>query len=377
MGHHTRRKFLQTASVATVVATQVRTFAAPSRQRVFVSSNKPDGILAFDWNPETGELTPAGVSAKIANVDWIRTSADGKYLFAASEVDSFNGKPTGEVASFTVRKGNLEPLSGQNSAAKGTCHLAIDHTGRMLISADYGGGAAASFKITNGKLSEAVWTEHYTGHGPVTDRQQTAHAHFVSYSPDNRFAYINDLGSDCVHIYSINPATAELKSAGAFRSQPGSGPRTLHFHPNGVTAYVMNELNSTVDTVRWNKSDGSLEFVSRFDMKPQPVKGAVSTGCDTVISRDGRWVYFANRGDDFLYTCSADPSTGALTPVVKSSCGGKTPRNFTLDPTEHWMLVANQSSDGVSIFARDPQTGKLAAEGRNIACPAPMCILFT
>ena len=105
-------------------------------------------------------------------------SPDGKYIFAACELDSFNGKPTGEVASFAWKNGKLYPRSAQNSASKGTCHVAVDKTGRVAMSADYGGGSAASFQIRNGKLSAAVWTEHYTQHGPNKERQEAAHAHF-------------------------------------------------------------------------------------------------------------------------------------------------------------------------------------------------------
>jgi 6-phosphogluconolactonase len=371
-----RRMFMKTASAATLAAATSRIFAATGRQRVFIGSNKPDGILAYDWNPSTAELTSVGVAAKIANVDWITFAAGHKFLFAASEVDTFNGKPTGGVASYSVQNGELHQLSTQNSANVGTCHIGLDHTGHVLLSADYGGGSAASFLITDGKLSPAVWTEQYKGSGPVADRQQTAHAHFASYSPDNRFAYINDLGSDCVHIYSLNAATAELKPAGKYSAKAGSGPRTLHFHPNGVTAYSVNELTSTVDVLKWNKADGSLTFVTRIELLasgPDPK----STGCDTVISKDGRNVYFANRGEDFLYAFTADPKTGALTPIGRTSCGGKTPRNFTLDPTERWMLVANQDSDQLSVFARNPQTGALANEGKSYPAPAPMCILFS
>src|ERR1035437_9086600 len=183
-----RRNFIQTASAATLVAAASRSLAAGSRQRVFIGSNTKEGILAYDWDPATAELTPAGVAAKLANVDWITFSPDRKFLYAASEVDTFNGKPTGGVASFQVVNGNLHPLSAQNSASKGTCHVALDRTGRVLLSADYGGGSADTFLVSDGQLSETVWTEHYTGHGPVSDRQQTAHAHFASFSPDNRFA---------------------------------------------------------------------------------------------------------------------------------------------------------------------------------------------
>jgi 6-phosphogluconolactonase len=377
MAKQSRRDFLKTASAVTLTATASSSLAAGSRQRVFIGSNTPDGILAYDWDPATAELSPAGVAAKLANVDWITYSPNQKYLYAASEVDSFNGKPTGEVASFRVRDGKLEPLSAQNSADKGTCYVALDPSLHMLLAADYGGGSAASFTITDGKLSAAVWTEHYTGSGPVADRQQTAHAHFASYAPNNQFAYINDLGSDCIHIYHVNPSSGELKAAGVYKAKPGSGPRTLHFHPNGHTAYSMNELNSTVDVLEWNKADGSLTRKSTFDLHPKTIPGVTSTGCDTVITKDGKFVYFANRGDDFLFSCRADEDTGALTPIGRSSCGGKIPRNFKLDPTERWMLVANQGSNQLCVFARDPVTGKLADKGKSFAAAAPMCILFT
>lgn len=364
-----------TAAAVSVATVTSRTHAQDNRQRVFIGSNKPDGILAFDWNPETAEFTPVSVAAKIANVDWIIYSADRSHLFAASEVDAFNGKPGGGVASYTVMDGALKPLSAHNSASKGTCHIALDHTGRTLISADYGGGSAASFQVKDGKLSKAVWKEHYTAHGPNAQRQEAAHAHFVSYSPDNRFAYVNDLGGDCIHIYSFDPASAQLKPAGKYTAQAGAGPRTLHFHPNGVTAYSMNELNSTVDVLKWNKADGSLTLVSRSKLLPKNARGN-NTGCDTVISKDGRNVYFANRGDDFIFSFTANPETGALTPIGRTPAGGKTPRNFVLDPTERWMIVANQGSDQLVVFPRDPQTGELTNEPKTYPCPAPMCILF-
>jgi 6-phosphogluconolactonase len=375
MANLSRRDFLVTASAVTLAAASQPVFAAARSQRVFVGSNTPDGILAFDWNPATAELAPAGVGARLANVDWIVYSPGREFLYAASEVDSFNGKPTGEVASFSVVKGELRPLSAQNSAGPGTCHAALDHTGAVLLSADYGGGSAASFTIDKGRLSPAAWREHYTAHGPNAARQQSAHAHFASFSPDNRFAYINDLGGDCIHIYRLDAKTAQLTAAGTYQAKPGDGPRTLHFHPNGHTAYSVNELSSIVDVLAWSKADGGLTLTTRIPMLPEDYKGD-TRACDTVISREGKNVYFANRDNDFLYSFKADPATGALTPIGRSSCGGKIPRNFVLDPSERWMLVANQNSNQISVLARNPETGVLAEQGKSFPVPAPMCILF-
>ena len=394
MGKLNRRDFLKTASAATLAATASRSHAAAPTKRVFIASGTPDGILAYDWNPSTGELAAAGVAAKISTVDWLTFSPGREFLYVAAEVDEFNGKPTGEVASFRVEDGKLHPLSAQNSASKGTCHVALDHSGRLLLAADYGGASAAAFLVADGKLSSAVWTGHYTVHGPNADRQQTAHAHFASFSPDNRFAYINDLGGDMIHIYSLNAAIVGMPSSGAhsaqevgaaapaltpageYHAKPGAGCRTLHFHPNGHTAYCVNELNSTVDVLNWNRADGGLSLVTTIELLPEGYHGP-TRACDTVITKDGRFVYFANRDNDFLYSFHADTRTGALTPMRRSNCGGKTPRNFTLDPTERWMLVANQDSNLISVFARDPATGVLAEQGKSIAAAAPMCILFS
>jgi 6-phosphogluconolactonase len=376
-----RREFLLSSSAATLSAAVApglaRAAAVPSTPTlVLIASSAPKGILKYEWNPASGELTPAGVAAKVPNVDWLALSHGREFVYAALELDMFNGKPTGEVASFRLANGELEPLSARNSAGIGTCHVAVDNTGRMLISADYMGGSAASFRIDQGRLSEPVWTERYSYHGPNTDRQTTAHAHFASFSPDNRFAYINDLGGDCIHIYKPDPATAAMTPAGTYHGAPGSGARTLHFHPNGHTAYCVNELVSIVDVLDWNKADGSLTLVTRIPLLPADYHGP-TRACDTVISRDGRFVYFANRDDNFLYTFSADFATGSLTPIGRSNCGGKTPRNFVLDPTERWMLVANQDSNLLSVFARNRESGKLAEECKSVAAEAPMRILFT
>ena len=376
----TRRKFLRTstaATIATFAATHAPfTSADPiGHARVLIGSHGDNGIQAFEWNPATGDLKFAKVAAKIPQVAWLALSNDRDFVFSASELDMFEGKPTGEVASFRIVNGELQPVSARNSAGTGTCHVALDRTGRMLLSADYTGASAASFRIEGGRLSEPVWTEHYTEHGPNPDRQTTAHAHFASFSPDNRFAYINDLGGDSIHIYKPDPATAQMTHAGIYRGAPGSGARTLHFHPNGKTAYCMNELVSTVDVLAWHKADGSLTLVNTIKLLP-PDSTGTSTGCDTVISRDGRFVYFANRGDNFLYAFKADFASGKLTPMKRSNCGGKTPRNFTLDPTERWMLVANQDSNLISIFKRDPITGELAEEGKSVEAEIPMRILF-
>jgi len=386
------RRFFVKGSAAAAALTAANLFAQPKpvSSRILVGSGTPDGILSFAWNEETGELKPEGVAAKISHSTWLDFSPDRRYLYVASEVDQFEGQPTGAVGSFGFSGGKFAPISLVPSHGGGTCHLAIDKTGRVVLCANYSGGSASSFLPKNGNLGQAVWTEHYKGYqgpGPVPDRQEAAHAHFASFSPNNRYAYVNDLGADKIHIYRLDSDTGILTPAGTYNAKPGDGPRTLHFHPAEKIAYCMNELNSTVTVLRWSAADGSLTPIQTVNLLPEGAAtkhGSITnTGCDTVLSRDCRFIYFANRGDDFIVAfeveVGAGPNAGRLKPFqgkARTSCGGKTPRNFRLDPTERWMLVANQNSSNLSVFARDPQTGQLSDEGKNYPAATPMCIVF-
>jgi len=381
----TRRSFLHGAAALSLSASTVaEAFIAPppvlAPKQILVGSGTPDGILAFAWDAATGALTPEGIAAPISHSTWLQISPDRRYLYVACELEEFQGKPTGSVASFALNNGKLSPISNVAAQGKGTCHLTTDHTGHVVICANYSGGSAASFLSTGGKLSQAVWSEHYTGTGPVRDRQEAAHAHFACVSPDNRIVTINDLGADKIRIYKLDAATGKLTPAGAFEGRPGAGPRTLHYHPNGKIAYCVNELNSSVSVLAW--SAGAFASIQTVPLLPegdaQKHHEITNTGCDAVLTRDGKFAYFANRGDDFLMGFRIDPA-GTLTPISdnpRTSCGGKTPRNFTLDPTERWMLVANQGSSNLSVFARDPNTGVLSNDGKNYPAATPMCIVF-
>jgi 6-phosphogluconolactonase len=385
----TRRSFVVGSAASLASAAGLRSAAAlvpplmPGSKQILVGSGTPDGILSFGWDAATGTLTPQGTAAAVSHSTWLGLSPDRRYMYVACELDEFEGKPTGAVASYSLADGKLTAISTVASDGEGTCHLAIDRTGQVVICANYAGGSAASFVSHAGKLGEAAWSEHYTGGGPVADRQEAAHAHFISFSPDNRFVYINDLGGDKIHIYKLDTATGKLTPTGAFHAEAGYGPRTLHFHRNGTVAYCVNELNSSVTVLAWKAADGSLSRVQTVKLLPEGTQArhgnVTNTGCDAVLSGDGRFAYFANRGDDFLMGFNIDPETGKLTAFSgnpRTSCGGKVPRNFTLDPTERWMLVANQVSGNLSVFARDQKTGRLSNEGKNFAAATPMCIVF-
>ena len=338
------------------------------------------GIYAFQWDPASGNLKELGLAAESNNPTFIVLVPDGKYLYAANEIDEYEGTKSGSVSSFSVdrKSAKLTHINTVSSAGAGACHVSVDQTGRALFCADYSGGSAASFHIDQtGKLSDPVSQFHYEGHGPVAN-QEAAHAHRAAVTPDNRYVLINDLGLDCIHIYHLDPSTAKLTPGNPpqWTARPGSGPRALRFHPHGKWAYCLNELTSTIDVLEWDGKSGTLTSIQHVELLPQGYRGE-SAASEIVIDRSGRFAYAAVRFWDRIVALNIDPSTGKVTPFGATSCGGRVPRHMTLDPTEKWLLVANQTSDNIAVIERDSTTGKLAETGNSFPLVKPQCLIFT
>lgn len=338
------------------------------------------GIYAYSFDEATGELKQTGLAVATPSPTFMALAPGGKRLFAANEVDNFAGTTGGGVTGFTLDRGNasLKEINGVPTGGAGTCHVAVDHTGQCVFAANYNSGSAASFHVgEDGRLSEAVSFFQYTGHGPNPARQEKPHAHRVTVSPDNRFLLVNDLGLDEIHIYKLDAKTAKLtpNEPPAWKSAAGAGPRALRFHPNGKWAYCVTELTSTVDVLRWDGERGTLEQVQTVALLPEGYKGE-TRGCDIVFDRKGNFAYVANRDDNFMASFTVSDPDGKLTLIGRTSCGGKTPRHIALSPNDRWLLVANQDSNNIAVFARNAQTGKLADSGKTFPLENPMCLVF-
>jgi 6-phosphogluconolactonase len=337
------------------------------------------GIYAYDFNSADGELKQIGLAAQADNPTFLALSPDRQSLLAGNELDEYEGKSSGAVSIYALDRAHakLTKINEVASKGAGTAHVAFDHTGRCAFAANYNGGSASSFHIEKGEhLSPVVSFEQFHGHGPNPDRQAQPHAHRVTPSPDNRFLLVNDLGLDLIHVFHLDAATAKLtpNDPPAWHSEPGSGPRALRFHPDGKIAYCVNEIKSTVDVLQWDAQRGVLTTVEQVNLLPENYHGA-TRGCDIVLDRAARHAYVANRDDNFMATFTVAPD-GKLTLVGRSSCGGDIPRHLTLDPTERWLLVANQESDNIAVFRRDEATGRLAESGKSFPLSKPQCLVF-
>jgi len=210
--------------------------------------------------------------------------------------------------------------------------------GGLAFVANYNNGTLSSFRITPKGLEGPVTVFVAHGSGPNKERQKGPHLHCAVLSPDERFLLVSDLGTDQVWIFHVDQRTAELKETEKpWKAKPGSGPRHVHFHPNGKWVYSLNEMVSTVDALAWNAQKGELSTLSQVPLRAPSFTGK-SDAAELAIDRTGRFLYASNRFEDTIVVFSIDPKTGALTFVQRSACGGKNPRDFVLDPSENGWL---------------------------------------
>jgi 6-phosphogluconolactonase len=156
---------------------------------------------------------------------------------------------------------------------------------------------------------------------------------------------------------------------------PGAGPRHFVFHPNNKFVYVIDELASTVTAFSYDAATGSLQRLTVVSTLPPDYKGKNDTA-EIKIDAEGKFLYGSNRGADMIAIFALDSASGAPKWMDSVPAGGKTPRNFEIDPSGGYLLAANQATNNIVIFKIDPQTGHLTPTGQTLSVAAPVCIKF-
>lgn len=338
-----------------------------------------ESIYGYKLNVKTGELKQVLAVKAGPNPSFLTLDKDRQYLYAVNETGDFEGKESGAVSAFAVdqQSGNLTLLNRVASMGGSPCHISIDHTGKTVLVANYMGGNVSAYQIAeSGQLTQATDVEQHKGSGPNKDRQKAPHAHYVAPDPENGFVLAVDLGTDEVMSYKLNAGSGTLdpNTPGvAFTTKPGAGPRHLTFHSNGQYAYLINELNSTIDVLRYDSRKGTFDGVQTIATIPANFKE--NNQCAEVkASADGKFLYGSNRGHNSIVVYSIEPGTGKLSLVEHVSTGGNWPRDFSLDLTGDIMLVANERSNNIVSFRRDSATGKLTPTGHQIEVSKPVCV---
>jgi 6-phosphogluconolactonase len=347
------------------------------------------GIYTLQHTPLISGQFSALTMARSPQPGWIALHPGGKFLYAANEVEVFEGSDGGGVSAFSIdtETSSLTLLNTQATPSR-PCHCEIDNTGRYLLVATFAGGTVHVFPIApDGRLGDAADVHRHSG-SSVHPRQTKPHPHAVALDPENRFLLVPDLGLDQILVYQFDSGSGKLlpRPDRNARIKPGSGPRHIAFDKHGRFFYLVNEISATVTAFAYDSASGSSAELQTLDLLPDGFRGHRS-GAEIKVHPSGRFVYVTTRshgssgeppirGLDAITWFQIEKESGMLRPQGRIASGGEVPRSFTFDANGDHLFVGNQCSGTIVSFRIDPETGTPSPSGQITATPVPVCLQF-
>ncbi|MDB5200502.1 MAG: lactonase family protein [Chitinophagaceae bacterium] len=333
------------------------------------------GIYVYTFDASTGKAQWVSNTADVVNPSYLAIAPGGSFLYACTETITANA---GGVSAFRFDrvKGNLTFINKQSSGGDNPAYVSVHKSGKWVIPGNYSGGSLSAFPVNaDGSLQPYSQLVQHTGKGINKQRQEKAHVHSTVFSPDENYLFAPDLGMDKVMVYKFNASAQQpLQPASPpfVSTEPGSGPRHFIFHPNKKWAYLIEEMAGKV--IAYNYKNGLLDAIQQIVTHADTAKGDFGSA-DIHISPDGNFLYTSNRGNENnIAIFSINRTTGLLSLAGFQSTMGIQPRNFTIDPSGKYLLVANQKTGNIVIFKRDIKTGLLQYTGEQINVPQPVCL---
>ncbi|NGP87939.1 lactonase family protein [Fodinibius halophilus] len=353
------------------------TVEKPSDYFLFVGTytgESSEGIYLYKFDASSGSVDSIGVTKGVDNPSYLTLSKDHTNLYAVNETAD---SASSAVSAFSFDKENqkLTFLNKRSSRGGAPCYISIDENGKAVFAGNYVGGSVSMFPVRDdGSLAKAKATIQHQGSSINKNRQNSPHVHCTVLSADGKHLLVSDLGTDKVYGYPYDSTAVSLASTPAFShtTKAGSGPRHITNHPNGKLAYLVSELKATVSAFAYRGD--SLNHIQTVSTLAEEYEGP-NTAADIHISPDGRFLYASNREDlNDIVIYNIDQQEGTLTHVGRQSTKGVHPRNFVIDPTGNFLLVANRKTDNIVIFKRNKEDGSLTATGQEIKVSQPVCL---
>jgi 6-phosphogluconolactonase (cycloisomerase 2 family) len=344
-----------------------------------------EGIYRYRFDSQTGKLDaqPRQV-IKSENPSWLTLSRDQRHLFAVNENGPGGTDVVGKVSSFAIdaKTHQVTPINQVVSRGDEPTHSSLSPDERFLFVSNYAvqpdpGGVLAVIPVgKDGKLSDVAQTSTHPASGVNPERQTSSHVHSTVVTPDGKYVVASDLGADKMFVFSYDGHKAQpLQPASqpAVELAPGSGPRHLLFSKDGKHAWLTLEMVAQVAVFDYH--DGAFKQTQLVDLKNQGVQQKVGGG-GLHTSADGKFLYVANRGEANQLLVFAVDAKGQLKEIQRRSVEGIEPREFSFDPSGHFMLIANQKSNQIVTVKVDPKTGMLGETVQKVDFDSPSDFRF-
>ncbi|RZT02489.1 lactonase family protein [Cuneatibacter caecimuris] len=322
------------------------------------------GIAVCDVDMENGQMTVRS-EVPVNNAAYLTVSADKRFLYAVVDEG---------IAAFRVlSNGNLRHLNTAGIKGMRGCYVSTDKRNRYIFVAGYHDGKATVLRLNqDGSVGDITAEIYDRGVGSVAERNFRPHITCVRLTPDEKFLCVADPGIDQVKIYRFNHEDGSLRMVDIIRCELESAPRHLGFSPDGRHMYLLSELKNYITTYDYNGEGSHPEFKFKQLVSTLPKKyNEISAACAIRMSRDGKYVFCSNAGDDSVGIFSRDEESGLLYQESVLPISGEYPKDIILFPDGRHLASLNQDSNSVTFFKIDYEKEVLMMHGAPIRLDSP------
>ncbi len=329
------------------------------------TGNSPITLCRLD--PASGEVSTLYAYKDVTAPGYLAFSPDKKYLYSVSWKN--------KIVAFAVNKDkSLTLLNEQPSEGTNPCYVSVSPSGRLVFSAHYTSGNIIVFPASrDGKLLSATYREQYLGSGPDKPRQAVSHAHCAVPGKDGKSFFVADLGADKIMNYRFDASGKvvphPLQPSVAVHG--GAGPRQIVTTRRHL--YLLNEIDATVCAFTIEKN-GTLTHIGTYTTLPAGYAGTNSAAAIR-MHPNGKYLYISNRGYHAIHGFRVQPD-GTLESIGEAREAIDTPRDFNIDPSGHFLLVANLATNDLAVYRIDPATGQMRFVRKSASLSEPSCIEF-
>ncbi len=317
----------------------------PAKQTVFVSGYGPN-ITTLTLDTATGMLASTGTVSGGTSPSYMAFSPDLAYAYAINEAGGSNSN----VVAFSIAPGSgkLTQLNKAATGGEGAPHLAVHPSGKWIVVAHYGSGHISVLPIQgDGRVGAATAPTKGPDGG-------CKNAHQAVFDRTGDFLFVPCLGSN--HVIQFRFQNGQLSGNDPATVPVAGGPRHLAFDPEYRFAYVLSEHESKITSFKYDSASGKLSDAQAIPS----VEQAAGSSAHILVHPNGKWLYASNRTENSIGLFAIDAG-GRPTPVQFTKNMVATPRDFSLDVSGRWLLLANQAGpENVVVFAIDPADGKLS-----------------
>ena len=331
---------------AALLAGMIAAMPAAAKTIVYVSNADSREISVLELDAQAGELKPVETVTVSGNAMPMAVSPDKRHIYVSLRSQPFS------VSSFSIdRQTGKLSLVTTAPLPDNMAYVATDRSGRFLLSASYGGDKIAINPIGAGGV---------VGAEPVQVVATRKNAHAILTDRANAHLFASNLGGDVLLQYKFDAATGRVapNDPAFVETKKGAGPRHFVFSPDDKFAYLVNELDGTLNSYRYDAGKGTMTEIGSVSIVPPGFQGGAPSSAELRITPDGRFLYASERTSNTIAAFRVDAATGALTAAGNFATETQ-PRGFNIDPSGRFLVAVGQKSDHATLYAIDAASGAL------------------